>query len=106
GLYVDIPAESMWHPIYYYFRRVRPWTRTEVVQPAVFNNYLNDPNQYRPILIWEKHYDELEYGPNGSGSPPPVVSPPTATFDGEILLVLPGPFSACSAGRPTIPTAD
>ena len=31
GLYVDMDS-SMWHPIYYYFRRVRPWTRQ--VNPA------------------------------------------------------------------------
>lgn len=106
GLYVDVPGEVMWHPIYYYFRRVRPWTRTEVVQPAAFNSYLNDPSQYRPILIWEKHYDQLVHPSNGSSATAPANSPPMATFAGDMLLLLPGPFSACSAARPVIPAAD
>ena len=34
GLYVDVPGEFISHPLYYYFRRVRPWTRAAVARPG------------------------------------------------------------------------
>jgi len=33
GLYVDVPRVAIFHPLNYYFRRLRPWTRAEAPSP-------------------------------------------------------------------------
>jgi 4-amino-4-deoxy-L-arabinose transferase-like glycosyltransferase len=98
GLYVDVPGAVMWHPIYYYFRAVRPWTRTESEQPAVFDKYLNDSREPRPILVWDRHYQDLIHHSTESGAAERTrtMSPPMVNFN-DMLLLLPGPYAACSS---------
>ena len=98
GLYVDVPGAVMWHPIYYYFRNVRPWTRTESEQPAIFEKYLNDPQEAKPILVWDHHYQDLmrQGADSGSADRARTASPPMVTFN-DMLLLLPGPYAACSS---------
>lgn len=93
GLYVDTDS-SMWHPIYYYFRRVRPWTRQVNPAPEILDRNLHDPSGLRPSLVQEDRYRDYLHGPDAarfSGGPsPPMIS----MF--EYVLLLPGPYSSCS----------
>jgi 4-amino-4-deoxy-L-arabinose transferase-like glycosyltransferase len=106
GLYVDTPAAAISHPMYYYLRRVRPWTRTEAPAPVALGRYLDDPAQQRPILVWEPTYREYwrttgaaEAVRAGRTSPPMVV---LSDIVDNVFLLLPGPYAVCSpdaAGR-------
>jgi 4-amino-4-deoxy-L-arabinose transferase-like glycosyltransferase len=93
GLYVDTDS-SMWHPIYYYFRRIRPWTRQETPAPAILDRNLHDAAALRPSLVQEDRYRDYLHGPEASrftgGPSPPMIS----MF--EYVLLLPGPYSSCS----------
>jgi len=93
GLYVDTDS-SMWHPIYYYFRRIRPWTRQEAPAPVVLDRNLHDAAALRPSLVQEDRYREYLHGREASrftgGPSPPMIS----MF--EYVLLLPGPYSSCS----------
>jgi 4-amino-4-deoxy-L-arabinose transferase-like glycosyltransferase len=93
GLYVDTDS-SMWHPIYYYFRRVRPWTRQVTPAPEILDRNLHDAAALRPSLVQEDRYRDYLHGPqawrfNGGPSPPMI-----SMF--EYVLLLPGPYSSCS----------
>jgi hypothetical protein len=94
GLYVNVPADSIWHPLYYYFRRIRPWERSRAESAEVLNRYLYDPASTRPILIAEDYYRRFihagESGPRPAGTSPPMIT----AFDAIVLL--PGPYAACS----------
>ena len=92
GLYLDVPSSAIGHPMYYYFRRVRPWTRADVPSPERLGDYVTNPAQWRPALVWRKTYDE-------SGRPP--VS--TVELPDDVLLLLPGPYSVC--GQPAAPAS-
>lgn len=93
GLYVDTDS-SMWHPIYYYFRRIQPWTHQVNPAPAILDKNLHDSGALRPSLVQENRYREYLHGPDAarfSGGPsPPMIS----MF--EYVLLLPGPYSRCS----------
>jgi 4-amino-4-deoxy-L-arabinose transferase-like glycosyltransferase len=93
GLYVDTDS-SMWHPIYYYFRRVRPWTRQATPAPDILDRNLHDAAALRPSLVQEDRYRDYLHGPEASrftgGPSPPMIS----MF--EYVLLLPGPYSRCS----------
>jgi len=93
GLYVDTDS-SMWHPIYYYFRRVQPWTRQVNPAPEILERNLHDPGGLRPSLVQENRYRDYMHGPDAprfSGGP----SPPMISMFVYVLL-LPGPYSSCS----------
>lgn len=94
GLYVDT-EQSFWHPIYYYFRRIRPWTRATAPSPEAIGHMLHDPGAARPMLVSDVRYAEYAGGPLAAtlahGMKPPMV---------ELLeykLLLPGPYAACSS---------
>jgi len=93
GLYVDTDS-SMWHPIYYYFRRVRPWTRQATPAPEILDRNLHDAAALRPSLVQEDRYRDYLHGAEASrfsgGPSPPMIS----MF--EYVLLLPGPYSSCS----------
>jgi hypothetical protein len=93
GLYVDTDS-SMWHPIYYYFRRVRPWTRQATPAPEILDRNLHDAAALRPSLVQEDRYRGYLHGAEASrfsgGPSPPMIS----MF--EYVLLLPGPYSSCS----------
>ena len=61
GLYVDAPPQALPYPHYYYFRTIRPWTRSESPSPARLQRYLYDPGEWRPILVWEPTYQEFRH---------------------------------------------
>jgi 4-amino-4-deoxy-L-arabinose transferase-like glycosyltransferase len=93
GLYVDTDS-SMWHPIYYYFRRIRPWTHQAAPAPEMLDRTLHDPSSWRPSLVQEDRYHEYLRGPAAGrftqGPSPPMISML------EYVLLLPGPYGVCS----------
>jgi 4-amino-4-deoxy-L-arabinose transferase-like glycosyltransferase len=95
GLYLDLPDRVISHPLYYYFRRVRPWTRSEGSAPERFPRYLWDAAEQRPILTWGPTYQAFRQADRSSSSA--SASPiPMVTFEDDVLLLLPGPYAACS----------
>jgi 4-amino-4-deoxy-L-arabinose transferase-like glycosyltransferase len=94
GLYVDVQDNEMWHPVYYYFRKIRPWTRASAHAPEVAARYLDDPAEWRPMLLGDPVYravmQERRHRPGQSAESAPSVSFPDSTFVG------PGPYAACS----------
>jgi len=99
GLYVDVPPLNLPHPYYYYFRKVRPWTRADTPSPQALGPYLEDPANQRPVLVWEPTYQEYRRKAAASGSAHGHVSPPLlidkAIVD-DVFVVLPGPYGGCS----------
>jgi hypothetical protein len=96
GLYVDVPAEDMTHPLYYYFRRVRPWLRVDRASPEALARYLDDPAEQRPILVSDDTYQAFMNAAPASGAGGRRQSPPMANFP-SVSLLLPGPFAECSS---------
>jgi hypothetical protein len=95
GLYVDAPTGAIPYPVYYHFRQVRPWIRAEAPSPHDLPKYLYDPAEWRPILVWEPTYQEFRHDRPGRTESPAMI-----VFDDiqhDILLLLPGPYAACSA---------
>jgi hypothetical protein len=89
GLYLDLPDRVIGHPLYYYYRRIRPWTRAESPTPSALGRYLTDPVERRPVLVWEPTYQEYRRI-HGTGAAPAMV-----TFTDDVLLLLPGPYAVC-----------
>jgi 4-amino-4-deoxy-L-arabinose transferase-like glycosyltransferase len=92
GLYLDDRYVS--HPLYYYFRRVRPVTRTPSPDLTAINRYLFYPSEWRPMLLWDSTYQDFMRARASSGPRP--TSPPMIAFS-DVLLLLPGPYEQCSA---------
>jgi 4-amino-4-deoxy-L-arabinose transferase-like glycosyltransferase len=93
GLFVDVP-EGIWHPIYYNFRRVQPWTVAEAPLDPAIDRHLTDPAAARPLLLSDKVWQEwlrTRRGATAQGSP----APPMIGFLNTVLL-LPGEFAICS----------
>jgi 4-amino-4-deoxy-L-arabinose transferase-like glycosyltransferase len=99
GLYVNRPeVAGMWHPLYYYFRRIRPWVESRDESVEALNRYLYDPAQWRPVLIDEQYYRQFTRA-EGSGMRAVGTSPAMITaFDAIVLL--PGPYAVCSPEAP------
>jgi hypothetical protein len=99
GLYVDFPESVVAiHPLYYYFRRVRPWTRAQSPDPAAIRRNLDDPAAWRPMLVWDSTYQDFMKARASaeSGRPP---SPPMVALP-DVVLLLPGPYAACAVAKP------
>jgi 4-amino-4-deoxy-L-arabinose transferase-like glycosyltransferase len=94
GLYVDT-AHGFWHPIYYYFRQVRPWTRVETTDPAPIDRMLHDPAAARPMLIGDEHFAQYSQGALSSTLAGPMKPPMVELL--EYKLLLPGPYAVCSS---------
>jgi hypothetical protein len=86
GLYVVWPDMGIWHPVNYYFRRVRPVQRSFEADPDALREF----GRARPIVIWRHHYRTL---------PPDLRNtlPEPLDLRYDVLLLLPGPFGACRA---------
>lgn len=93
GLYMDMP-EGIWHPLFYYFRRVEPLTEATKADDALIDSYLLDAATPRPILIADARWREHQAWRARAGQPP--LSPPLMPFLNSLLL-LPGPYSRCSS---------
>lgn len=93
GLYVDA-SPAIWHPIYYYFRRVQPWTRQTTPSAERLARTLHDPSFVRPSLVEDERYRAYRSGPEAAqfntGTTPPMIGLP------EYSLLLPGPYAVCS----------
>jgi hypothetical protein len=93
GLYVDVQDNEMWHPVYYYFRRLQPWTRAAEHAPDVAVKYLDAPAGWRAMLLGEPVYRAVMKQKHAFGEraeSAPSVSFPDSTFVG------PGPYAVCS----------
>jgi 4-amino-4-deoxy-L-arabinose transferase-like glycosyltransferase len=89
GLYVDVPGEFISHPLYYYFRRVRPWTRAASPSPAALSQVFADSGQSPPMLVWDATYrDFMNAQPSRPPSPPMVALP-------DVVLLLPSAYQSC-----------
>ena len=98
GVYVDTDG-STWHPVYYYFRRLGPWTQQPAPAPELLDRNLHDPAWFRPSLVQEDRYREYLHGPEAyrfqRGPSPPMIAIRPAPLN--YLLLLPGPYRACSS---------
>jgi hypothetical protein len=84
----------MWQPIHYNFRRIQPWTRQESPSPARLDRMLHDPVSQRPSLVSEARYNEYLAGGDKARfeqEPRPGVIKLL-----DYVLLLPGPYAACS----------
>ncbi|MEQ1913336.1 MAG: hypothetical protein ABMA15_31275, partial [Vicinamibacterales bacterium] len=93
GMFVDVP-EGLWHPLFYYYRRVQPWVIASTPLDPAFDRYLHEPGAQRPMLVSDAVFGAYRRSREASGmanepSPPLVASINT-------LLLLPGPFGVCS----------
>jgi len=94
GILLDMP-EGIWHPLYYYFRRVQPVTLASTPLDPAIDRYLRDPASPRPVLIDDKVWrDYVAERRDLAGDT--AVAPPMVSFLNSVLL-LPGPFAACSS---------
>jgi 4-amino-4-deoxy-L-arabinose transferase-like glycosyltransferase len=103
GLYVDVPDQvfAVSHGLYYYFRRLRPWARAQEPSPAALAHHLDNPSGARPILVWDRTYQEFRRTSAAAGAGAAVgagrTSPPMVTArQHEAILLLPGPFAVCA----------
>jgi 4-amino-4-deoxy-L-arabinose transferase-like glycosyltransferase len=101
GLYVDAPPQALPYPHYYYFRTIRPWTRSETPSPARLQRYLYDPEALRPILIWEPTYQDFWHRSDMGEklARDRTLSPSMIVFEdiaNNLFLLLPGPYAVCS----------
>lgn len=98
GIYVDTDGTT-WHPVYYYFRGLGPWTHQLVPAPEILDRNLHDPASYRPSLVQEDRYREYLHGPEAArflgGVSPPMIAIRPAPLN--YLLLLPGPYRTCSS---------
>jgi 4-amino-4-deoxy-L-arabinose transferase-like glycosyltransferase len=93
GLSLDVPDGGLVHPIYYYFRGVRPWTHHHFTGAAL-DGALGDPST--PILMARSRFDDLRqaYPATPAGIP---------LDDLDFVMFLPGPYASCGgdgAARP------
>ena len=51
GLYVDMPDAVMTHSLYYYFRQVRPWIRSDPPSTELSGHPLDEKANGRPSLV-------------------------------------------------------
>ena len=94
GLFVDMP-EGIWHPLYYNFRRLQPWTTAAVALDPAIDRHLYDPTALRPLLLSDAVWQEWLRSRGGRLALSGGVAPPMVPFLDTVLL-LPGPFAECS----------
>jgi hypothetical protein len=85
----------MWHPIVYYFRRIRPWTTQETPSVANLAQRLYDPASITPSLVQEQRYHDYISGPDASRIVRGVTPPQVSVL--EYAVLLPGPYASCSS---------
>jgi 4-amino-4-deoxy-L-arabinose transferase-like glycosyltransferase len=95
GLLIDVP-DGVWHPLYYYFRHIRPVSTAALPFDPAIERTLRGTDPARPILIADSVWREFSAHARAAGAPPSVTSPPMLSFLNTTLL-LPGPYAACSS---------
>jgi hypothetical protein len=102
GLYLDLPNSVISHPMYYYFRRIQPWTRATSPSFSQLYRHLFDSQQAQPILVWDETYQAFMDRPESPAGPiaGPLAAPPMVVLT-DALVLLPGPYAECadSGGR-------
>ncbi len=96
GVYAQIMEGSFLHSYYFYFRRLGPWEwRNEADDSGLYAN-LWGAGAARPVLVSDQRYSDFRAHLRDTGDPRSEVSAPMVRF-ADVLLLLPGRFSACSA---------
>ncbi len=95
GILLDVP-DGIWHPLYYYFRRVQPIVYAETPLDPSIERALTDPAAARPILIGDPVWRAFVARQRERGAPASITSPPMVSFLNTTLL-LPGPYAVCSS---------
>jgi hypothetical protein len=101
GLYLDLPNAAISHPMYYYFRRIQPWTRAESPSFGQFYQRLYDPRHVQPVLAWDVTYQSFMRQPESPAGPVAarLASPPMVSLV-DALVLLPGPYAECAEPDP------
>jgi 4-amino-4-deoxy-L-arabinose transferase-like glycosyltransferase len=98
GIYLDLPDRVIGHPLYYYFRRIRPWERAASPAPAKFAHYLAEGPAQRPVLTWDEAYQAFRREAMGSPAAQAVLAAtPVVKLGDDVLLLLPGAYASCGA---------
>jgi 4-amino-4-deoxy-L-arabinose transferase-like glycosyltransferase len=121
GLYVAWPDMGIWHPVNYYFRRVRPVQRSFEVDPAALRESGADRTHVAPASYTSPSFSSGDArtnpGPSSGANvsdglrptviwrhyyralPPDLRTalPEPLDLRYDVLLLLPGPFAACRA---------
>ena len=94
GLVVDSDW-SMWHPITFYFRMIRPWTRQTAPSVDGLIALALSPGHERPALVHDVRYATyLQQRPQALRGVDGATLPVLPLFEYDLLL--PGPYEACS----------
>jgi hypothetical protein len=107
GLYVDLPDAAVSYPLYYYFRKVRPWIRPGPSATAPSERRADGVLAELPSLVLQAHEAGTGQALSPTDSGPARGSVPTADVGAGVVIRLPGPYAACAhmspgqAGRPT-----
>ena len=91
---IGADSGSIMHPIFLYFRRVRPLTVVEPLSDDAISRAVNEPDQAWPMLVQDRRYQQ--YLESSVRLHPAAPTPPVATFF-DWVVVLPGPYRACSS---------
>ena len=97
GLHLDLPDSVISHPMYYYFRRIQPWTRAKSPSFSQLYQHLYEPQHLQPILAWDVTYQSFMRRPESPAGPVStyLASPPMVVLD-DALVLMPGPYAACA----------
>ena len=97
GLYLDLPDAVISHPMYYYFRRIQPWTRAEAPSLSQLHERLYNPERTQPVLVWDATYKAFTRQPESPAGPVTtrLASPPMVGLT-DALVLLPGPYAGCA----------
>lgn len=89
GVYEDAGA-NLTHEHNYYLRQVGNWQRGSETSDAQLREYLFDPTRQRPLLLSETRYLDFKRVMPRGAEPLPMIGFP------DLVLLLPGRYSACS----------
>ena len=97
GIYLDLPDAVISHPMYYYFRRIQPWTRAESSSPSQIYQRVYEPQRVQPVLVWDQTYQQFMRDPQSSAGPVTgtLAAPPMVGLV-DALVLLPGPYAQCA----------
>ena len=95
GIFVELPARSLWHPLNYYFFSVRPWMRPDWAPPAGLAAYMYDPVEMRPALVEVASYEAFLRSRAQLGTDARR-DPFAAKIMENVMLLLPRPYAACA----------
>jgi 4-amino-4-deoxy-L-arabinose transferase-like glycosyltransferase len=101
GVLFDRAPEATLHELYYYFRQVQPMTlASDSVSSSSLDRYLFSTEDWRPVLVADRRYQQYRTEVDASGVPRRASQPsPSLIGFGDALLLLPGPYSRCVPGR-------